>query len=434
MKISKKIVSVLLSMLMMLSVISGLNFSASAYYYDDEAVSGLFAAKYSKYQVFDVQRTPAYPGGTQESPTEFTVNNFGTPKGVMSNKITEDGWFYFKGIGSASEQGIAYNSDWNCQAEGLDPYIVELWYNNNHGYDAKCYDGVVGAIGEEGFFFEGDSHWGYYFSNNHAYEYSVNQVVTYTPVANGRVVCNRSLLNDYHESSMLIPDGYYRVTFNPGEGSGNSYSYGAKRVTFTDADAFTAPTGKAFDHWTNNINSYNIGDTLDISEEMSFTACWVDGVTVTFDTQGGSAVASQTIKPNTVVNANKTITSRDGYKFNGWQLNGADFDLSTPITEDITLTATWKASNYVLELDAEDGVYPYGWSGDSGWVFGVGDYGEDGLISPHGGEYNLKSQNGYAHLYSPVVDLSNKQSATLSFWYVNRLDGWDADNLIVRYY
>ena len=36
MKISKKIVSVLLSMLMMLSVISGLNFNAFAYTYDDE--------------------------------------------------------------------------------------------------------------------------------------------------------------------------------------------------------------------------------------------------------------------------------------------------------------------------------------------------------------------------------------------------------------
>ena len=223
----KKFLSIILTAVMLLSVVSGLSFSASAYYFDEEAVSGLFEARYSKYQVFDVQRSPAYPEGTQASPQSFTVSSFSTPYGMPTTE-TEDGWFYFKGIGSAAANQISYNYGWNCQSENLDPYIVELWYNDNHGTDIKCSDGVVGAIGEEGFFFEGDSHWGYYFSNNHAYEYNYSTSITYTPVANGRVVCNRDLLNDYDNGDMLCADGYYNVTFTLGVGSGESFTYGAK--------------------------------------------------------------------------------------------------------------------------------------------------------------------------------------------------------------
>ena len=34
---------------------------------------------------------------------------------------------------------------------------------------------------------------------------------------------------------------------------------------------------------------------------------------------------------------------RDGYIFDGWQLGGVDYDFTTPVTSDITLTAKWRA-------------------------------------------------------------------------------------------
>ena len=168
---------------------------AEAAGYDPAAVGGLFSGKYGKYQVFDVQRSPAYPEGTQASPASFTVSSFRKPNGVSSS-ITEEGWFYFKGVGSAAATGISYGSGWNCGTEGIDPYIVELWYNDNHGHDAKCSTGVIGGITTEGFFYEGDSHWGFYFSNNAAYEYG-HDSLTYTPMANGRVAASVDTLKNY---------------------------------------------------------------------------------------------------------------------------------------------------------------------------------------------------------------------------------------------
>ena len=431
----KKTISVLLSAVILLSVVSGLSFSASAYYFDEEAVSGLFEARYSKYQVFDVQRTPAYPGGTQESPTEFTVKNFRTPYGMPTTE-TEDGWFYFKGIGSAAANQISYHSGWNCQSENLDPYIVELWYNNNHGTDIKCSDGVVGAIGEEGFFFEGDSHWGYYFSNNHAYEYNYSTSITYTPVANGRVVCSRDLLNDYDTGDMLFPEGYYNVTFTPGEGSGESFTYGAKSVTFSVPSVFTAPEGKVFDCWKNGSTAYNAGDVLNVSGDMTFVAQWVPGVTVTFDANGGTSVASQTIKPNTAVDSLKAKTKKSGYVFKGWKLNGVNFNLETPVTSDITLVAQWAEGMSVKE-SFDDGI-PSDWSCTNSsyiWTEGIGDY--NSATGTHSGNQNAKiihsEYDAVSYLIMPSMDLSKTTNATLNCWYINRSWGIDIDEFGVYY-
>ena len=431
----KKTISVLLSAVMLLSVVSGLGFNAFAYAYDDEAVSGLFAARYSKYQVFDVQRSPAYPGGTQANPSEFTVKSFRTPYGMPTTE-TDDGWFYFKGVGSAAENGISYGTLWRCEDEGLDPYIVELWYNDNHGTDVKCSTGVVGGIGTEGFFYEGDSHWGYYFSNNQAYEYNTSLSVTYTPVQNGLVVVSREVLNNYEAGSMLVPEGYYNVTFTPGEGSGESFTYGAKSVTFSVPSVFTAPEGKVFDCWKNGSTTYNAGDVLNVSGDMTFVAQWVTGVTVTFDANGGTSVASQTIKPNTTVDSLKTKTKKSGYVFKGWKLNGVNFNLETPVTSNITLVAQW-AEGMSVEESFEDGI-PSDWSCTNSsyeWTEGIGDYSSE--TGTHSGNKNAKithsEDNAVSYLIMPSMDLSKTTNATLNCWYINRSWGGDIDEFGVYY-
>lgn len=64
--------------------------------------------------------------------------------------------------------------------------------------------------------------------------------------------------------------------------------------------------------------------------------------TVTFDSAGGSAVSSVSLKGgNTVTKPADPV--RDKYTFEGWLLGGGIFNFTTPITCDITLTAEWKA-------------------------------------------------------------------------------------------
>ncbi len=63
--------------------------------------------------------------------------------------------------------------------------------------------------------------------------------------------------------------------------------------------------------------------------------------TVTFNTDGGSNVASLKVKRN------KTVTkpadpTKEGYKFVSWQLAGADYNFEEPVTDNLTINAKWE--------------------------------------------------------------------------------------------
>lgn len=89
-----------------------------------------------------------------------------------------------------------------------------------------------------------------------------------------------------------------------------------------------------------------------------FYAKWdPESYTVTFNTNGGSAVDDQTIEYNEKATVPEQPT-RTGYTFVGWYKDGTEtpFDFSTPITENLTLTAKWKATEYTITYgNVEDG-------------------------------------------------------------------------------
>lgn len=62
---------------------------------------------------------------------------------------------------------------------------------------------------------------------------------------------------------------------------------------------------------------------------------------VKFDTAGGSSIETQTIREGKTINY-PSYPSRSGYTFDGWYYNNKEFDMNTPITDNITITAKWK--------------------------------------------------------------------------------------------
>lgn len=64
--------------------------------------------------------------------------------------------------------------------------------------------------------------------------------------------------------------------------------------------------------------------------------------TVTFDSDGGSEVEAQTVEAGQTATRPEDPTKED-YTFQGWLLDGEEFDFTTAINEDITLTAYWEA-------------------------------------------------------------------------------------------
>lgn len=62
--------------------------------------------------------------------------------------------------------------------------------------------------------------------------------------------------------------------------------------------------------------------------------------TVTFDSDGGTEVASQIVLPGACA-VRPTSPTKSGNSFDEWTLNGSSYSFSTPVTSNITLKATW---------------------------------------------------------------------------------------------
>lgn len=68
--------------------------------------------------------------------------------------------------------------------------------------------------------------------------------------------------------------------------------------------------------------------------------------TVTFDTDGGSEVESQTIEKGNSATKPEDPTKND-YYFDGWYNNGKLYNFKTPVTSNLTLVAKWEEYEYV---------------------------------------------------------------------------------------
>lgn len=105
--------------------------------------------------------------------------------------------------------------------------------------------------------------------------------------------------------------------------------------TGVTAPADPTKTGYTFTGWDKEI------PTAMPAEDMTITAQWkINTYTVTFDSDGGSEVETQTVQYGGTA-AKPENPTRSGYTFEGWFLGGEKFNFDTAITGDITLIAQW---------------------------------------------------------------------------------------------
>lgn len=79
--------------------------------------------------------------------------------------------------------------------------------------------------------------------------------------------------------------------------------------------------------------------------------------TVTFNSDGGSAVSSQTVTQDESA-TEPTDPTKEGFTFEYWYLDDSSvaYDFSTAVTSDITLTAAWQEDNIVVELTDQEKI------------------------------------------------------------------------------
>ncbi|MDR3145660.1 MAG: InlB B-repeat-containing protein [Treponema sp.] len=147
---------------------------------------------------------------------------------------------------------------------------------------------------------------------------------------------------------------YYTVTyFGNGNDSGeipvdsNTYPDGSSAIIL-DKGTLTK-TGHVFLHWDTNPRgngvTYNPNESIVINSDRSLYAIWGAGCTVTFNSDGGSKIASITGLAPGVEITKPDDPIMEGYSFDSWykdaQFNEAwNFDNDT-VTVSITLYAKW---------------------------------------------------------------------------------------------
>lgn len=159
----------------------------------------------------------------------------------------------------------------------------------------------------------------------------------------------------------------FTVTYN---GNGNTsgsvpednteYAKDAQ-VTVLDNTGNLAKTSYTFNGWNTKFDGtgtpYTAGKTFTITENTTLYAQWksIPTYTVTFDSDGGSDVASQTIEEGNRATKPADPT-KEGYDFVGWYNGNTEFEFDEVITGDITLTAKWNIITYNIEYTGLEGA------------------------------------------------------------------------------
>lgn len=84
----------------------------------------------------------------------------------------------------------------------------------------------------------------------------------------------------------------------------------------------------------------NSGNQSEV-QEVKLTIKKIIYYTVSFNSDGGSAIESQKVREGSTMSYPSSPV-KTNYYFEGWYYNNAEFKIETPITSDITLTAKWK--------------------------------------------------------------------------------------------
>ena len=143
-----------------------------------------------------------------------------------------------------------------------------------------------------------------------------------------------------------------KVTFETNGGQ----AVEARMVKILETAPITSRSGYVFAGWyLDQVMVTPAVFPLTVTEDMTVYAKWIKSVyKVTFDTKGGSYVAS--CETDRISEPPKT--SREGYAFEGWY---KDSTLKVPVgfpltvTEDMTLYAKWKQVDYKVMFNTNEG-------------------------------------------------------------------------------
>lgn len=149
----------------------------------------------------------------------------------------------------------------------------------------------------------------------------------------------------------------YTVTFNT-DGGTNIENQTIEEDGYVTKPEDPEKKGFFFDNWYIDelcTTVYNFSRDK-VTSNITIYAKWLKAVTVTFETNGGSAIASQTIVEGQKVNK-PDAPKKENIVFDRWYADAActvEFDFNSAITQDVTIYAGW-LKNYNVVFDTDGG-------------------------------------------------------------------------------
>ncbi|MBQ6266462.1 MAG: InlB B-repeat-containing protein, partial [Clostridia bacterium] len=154
-----------------------------------------------------------------------------------------------------------------------------------------------------------------------------------------------------HTLTLALDDGTYATAPTGYTAQANgTYTRTVDYGTVISAPTNPAKVGYTFQGWSPAF-PITMQDA-----DITTTAQWtVNQYTITFDTDGGSAINPITQDYNTAITAPANPT-KTGYTFAGWTKNGAAATIpETMPAESYTLVATWTVNQYTITFDTDGG-------------------------------------------------------------------------------
>ena len=171
---------------------------------------------------------------------------------------------------------------------------------------------------------------------------TVEQQSEATPVKIAAVINGTTVA----EEQYTIPkSGTYNVTFDLNYDGSTSTEKSVTSGSVVSEPEVPTREGYTFAGWYTDAGCTNSYDFLTaVTESITLYAKWtVNTYTVTFNTNGGSAVDSQTVNYNSTATT-PTAPTKEGYVFAGWYTDTectVEYNFSGVVTENITLYAKW---------------------------------------------------------------------------------------------
>ncbi len=101
--------------------------------------------------------------------------------------------------------------------------------------------------------------------------------------------------------------------------------------------------GYIFSYWQLDGEVYDFNE--EVNKNMVLKAKWLkedaETITISFDTDGGSAISDIVIEKNTKI-TKPLDPKKEGYIFKGWLVDGKPYDFEGEVNSDITLVASWE--------------------------------------------------------------------------------------------